>query len=78
MKIEIEVSDLELFSKAFNNAVVALGDITSAIIFGLDPQINSTKSKVLESLPQSDLEARMDSLKDVYYQILEIEGREAR
>lgn len=78
MKIEIEVSDIELFSKAFNNAVVALGDITSAIIFGLDPQISSTKFKVLESLPQSDLEARMDLLKNVYYQILEIERRKAR
>lgn len=38
MKIEIEISDIELFAKALNNAFIAYGDIVSSInLYGIEP-----------------------------------------
>ena len=75
MKIEIEVSDFNLFLKAFNNAVSAYGDIVSSIMLGCDPQINSSRFQILNDLTNEELKARMLELKNVYYQFIELERR---
>lgn len=75
MKIEIEVSDIELFAKALNNAFLAYWDITSAIDLGLDPQIRTTKFLPLGELPDGELKNRFEELERVYLQVEEIERR---
>lgn len=73
MVIKIEVSDLELFSKALNNALVAYGDIVYSIGMGLDPQISSSKFSKLKAPPIEELQARVNELIDVYNQVVEKE-----
>ena len=76
MKIEIEVSNIELFSKALNNALVAYRDIVTCInVFGIDPQISSKEFTKLADLPAKELTGRLNELKQVYLQIENIERR---
>ena len=73
MKVEIEVKDLETFSKALNNAMIAYWDMIASINLGLYPQINGNRFKSLEKLPEEELLNRRNALLDVYYQIERIE-----
>ena len=70
MKITIEVPDIELFAKAFNNAVVACGDIYWSIDIGCTVPL---KFEGLAALPTEELKARHKCLYDVYKQIEQIE-----
>ena len=75
MKIEIEISNIELFSKALNNAFLAYGDIVHSINLGCGPQIITTKFLPLTKLSDNELRNRLEELKKVYLQIEEIERR---
>lgn len=73
MKVEIEIKDLETFSKALNNAMIVYWDMIASINLGLHPQINGSRFKPLESLPEEELLNRRNALLDVYNQIERIE-----
>lgn len=75
MKIEIEVSDIELFAKALNNAFLAYWDIITAIDLGCEPQIRATKFLPLGELPDGELKNRFEELERVYLQVEDIERR---
>ena len=75
MKIEIEVTDIELFAKALNNAFLAYWDIITAIDLGCDPQVKATKFLPLGELPDGELKNRLEELEKVYLQVEEIERR---
>lgn len=75
MKIEIEVSDLELFGKALNNAFLAYWDIIHAINLGCEPQIKTTRFLPLGELPDGELKNRLEELEKVYLQVEDIERR---
>ena len=70
MKITIEVDDVELFAKGFNNAIATFGDVVYAISIGC--QVPS-RFKVLETIPEKELTARYNCLVDAYEQIEQIE-----
>ena len=75
MKIEIEVTDIELFTKALNNAFVAYWDIVSAIDLGCEPQIRTAKFMPLGALPNGELKNRFEELERVYLQVEDIKRR---
>lgn len=75
MKIEIEVTDIELFAKALNNASLAYWDIITAIDLGCEPQIRTAKFLPLGALPNGELKNRFEELERVYLQIEDIERR---
>ena len=75
MKIEIEVTDIELFAKALNNAFVAYWDIVSAINLGCEPQIRTAKFLPLGALPNGELKNRFEELERVYLQVEDIKRR---
>ena len=75
MKIEIEISDLELFGKALNNAFLAYWDIVHAIDLGCDPQVRTTRFLPLGELPDGELKNRLMELENVYDQVLDLERR---
>ena len=75
MKIEIEVTDIELFAKALNNAFLAYWDIVTAIDLGCDPQVRATRFLPLGELPDGELKNRLEELEKVYLQIEDIERR---
>ena len=75
MKIEIEVTDIELFAKALNNAFLAYWDIVSAIDLGCEPQIRTAKFMPLGALPNGELKNRFEELERVYLQVEDIERR---
>ena len=70
MKITIEVPDIELFAKAFNNAVAACGKIYWSIC--MECTVPSD-FEALRTLPEKELVARHRCLRDVYEQIEQIE-----
>ena len=70
MKITIEVNDIELFAKGFNNAIATFGDVVYAIDIGCEVP---SRFKVLETIPHENLLARYNCLVDVYEQIEQIE-----
>lgn len=63
MKVEIEVSDIQLFVKALNNAIISYGDIVFGIMLGCEIP---SKLKSLKKIPFSELEDRVHCLKNVY------------
>ena len=75
MKIELEVKDLELFAKAFNNAVITYGDIVSSIRLCCDPSLRPSVKESLSKIPEEELVKRMNILYDTYTQIEELERR---
>ncbi len=75
MKIEIEVTDIELFAKALNNAFLAYWDIITAIDLGLEPQVRATRFLPLGELPDGELKNRFEELERVYLQVEDIERR---
>ena len=75
MKIEIEVSNLELFGKALNNAFLAYWDIVHAIHLGCEPQVRATRFLPLGELPDGELKNRLEELERVYLQVEDIERR---
>ncbi len=75
MKIEIEITNIELFSKALNNSFLAYADIVSSINLGLEPQISALRFFPLMELSHDELDARYNELKQVYLQVEDIERR---
>lgn len=75
MKIELEVKDLELFAKAFNNAVITYGDIVSSIRLGCDPGLRLSVKESLSKIPEEELIERINILYNTYTQIEELERR---
>ena len=75
MKIEIEVTDIELFAKALNNAFLAYWDIVTAINLGCEPQIRAARFLPLGELPDGELKNRLMELENVYDQVLNLERR---
>lgn len=72
MKVEIEVDNIELFTTALNNAIVAYGDVLYGIYLGCE--IPSQFNK-LKTLPFEQLKIRQECLKNVYRQIEQIENK---
>lgn len=72
MKIEIDVSDIQLFAKALNNAIASYGDIAFGIMFGCEIP---SKLESLRQIPFRELENRIHCLKEVYKQIEELETK---
>ena len=70
MKIEIEVEDISLFAKALNNACISYSDIIWGIYIGCEVP---SKFDPLKKLPEDELKARIDCLKNVYRQVENIE-----
>lgn len=70
MKIEIEVEDISLFVKALNNACISYGDVIWGIYIGCEVP---SKFAPLKKLPEGELKARIDCLKDVYRQVENME-----
>lgn len=76
MKIEIEISDIELFAKALNNAFIAYGDIVSSVnLYGIEPQLSTIRYLPLMKLSSEELDARYNELKSAYLQVENIERR---
>ena len=76
MKIEIEISDIELFAKALNNAFIAYSDIVSSInLYGVEPQLSTIRYLPLMELSSEELDARYNELKSAYLQVEDIERR---
>lgn len=75
MKITIEVNDLELFAKGFNNAIAAYGDIVWSIKIGCGIP---SRFEVLKEIPVEDLIDRHNCLVDVYEQVVQIEQLKGR
>ena len=75
MKIEIEISSLDLFGKALNNAFLAYWDIVHAIDLGCEPQVRTTRFLPLGELPDGELKNRLEELERVYLQVEDIERR---
>lgn len=69
-QITLEVDDISLFAKAFNNAIASYGDIIASIYFRCEIP---GKFLPLKELPQQELNMRIKCLKDVYSQIEQIE-----
>ena len=70
MKLTIEVPNIELFAKAFNNAVATCGNIYWSVCAGCEVPSNF---EALKTIPEEELMARIKCLKGVYKQIEEIE-----
>lgn len=73
MKITIEIPDIKTAVSAINNAVIAYGDIISALILGCDvPE----KFKVLTQLSDDELMERFYCLKSIYEQLEVVENNQ--
>ena len=73
MKITLDIPNIKIFTDGLNNAIIAYGNIVSAIQFGCEiPQ----KLQLLQTLEDDVLKDRFDCLKDVYKQLIEIEKGE--
>ena len=70
MKIEIEVEDISLFAKAFNNACVSHTENTRALMLGCDVPKDIEPLRVL---PDEELLERLRCLYNVNRQIEKIE-----
>lgn len=69
-QIVLEVDDISLFARAFNNAIASYGYIVSGIYFGCEIP---SKFLPLKELQQEELNMRVKCLKDVYSKIEQIE-----
>ena len=72
MKIELEINDIEILSKALNNALATYGDIIFSSIMRCDIPLKFEK---LKDLPDEELIKRVNAIKDIYKQIEKIEER---
>ena len=70
MKITIEVPNIKLFAKAFNNAVAACGETYWSICMGCNVP---SRFEPLKTVPEEELVARFKCLRDVYEQVEAIE-----
>lgn len=75
MKIEIEVSDLEMFISGLNNALVCFGDIISSIRLGCEPGILTKNKIALEAIGEEKLETRYKELVNIYTDLIDLERR---
>ena len=75
MEIILNINDIELLAKALNNAFLAYQDIISTISLGISPQINSNRFEGLSNLSEEELKKRYEELKNIYFQIEDIERR---
>lgn len=76
MKIELEVSDISLATDAINNGLIALDDIRAEIfLMGYSKQhakFNKLAGNNFDN-PTETLDKRLDELKFIYDQLLDIE-----
>ena len=72
MKIELETNNIEILSKALNNALATYGDIVFSSIMRCDVPLKFEK---LKDLPDEELIKRVNAIKDIYKQIEKIEER---
>ena len=72
MKIELEINDIEVLSKALNNALTSYGDIVFSTIMRCNIPLKFEK---LKDLPDEELMRRVNAIKDIYKQIEKIEER---
>ena len=72
MKIELETNNIEILSKALNNALATYGDIVFSSVMRCDIPIKFEK---LKDLPDEELIKRVNAIKDIYKQIEKIEER---
>lgn len=72
MKIELEINDIEVLSKALNNTLISYGDIIFSRVMRCDVPLKFEK---LKDLPDEELMRHLNALKDIYRQIEKIEER---
>lgn len=70
MEIKLQVKDIELFTKALNNALIAYNEVVNAITLGCDIP---SKLEPLRKLDDYELICRRNCLADVYKQVEAIE-----
>lgn len=73
MKIEIEISDIEFFTKAFNNSIVVFADVISAMNFDCEPTLRHRVVEQLKKIPAEEREKRFQELRKVYLQLEKLE-----
>lgn len=73
MEIKINVNNLETFISALNNAIIAYNDIRAPFFFGIEKENLDSKWYENTSLNYEILTERVEELKYVYDQLLELE-----
>lgn len=73
MKIEIEISDLELFVKALNNSLAVYGCAVRSRQLGCELGYSSNVREAFDKIPEEELVKRWQELKQMYKQIETLE-----
>lgn len=73
MKIKIEVPNLKTLVDALNNSVLVYADVITAIKLGCNPGIRTKLADALETLPEEELQQRLNTLMGLYIQLNEKE-----
>lgn len=73
MEIKINVNNLETFISALNNAMIAYNDIRGPFFFGIEKENLDSKQYENTGLNYEILTERLEELKYVYNQLLELE-----
>lgn len=72
-EIKINVNDLETFISALNNAIIAYNDVRASFFFGIEEENLNSKWYKNTNLNYEILTKRIEELKYVYDQLLELE-----
>lgn len=73
MEIKININNLETFIAALNNAIIAYNDIRAPFFFGIEEENLNSKWYENTGLNYEILTERIEELKYVYDQLLELE-----
>ena len=73
MEIKINVNNLETFVSALNNAIIAYNDIRAPFFLGIEEENLDSKWYENTNLNYEILTERIEELKYVYDQLLELE-----
>lgn len=73
MEIKINVNNLETFISALNNAIVAYNDVRAPFFFGIEKENLDPKWYENTNLNYEILTKRLEELRYVYDQLLELE-----
>lgn len=69
-QIILDIEDITLFASALNNAILAYNDIVFGVLYGCEV---SHKFAPLRNLSEEQLLSRIECLKGVYDQVIQIE-----
>jgi len=74
LKVELEIEDLKTTIDGLNNAYVALNDIRTGFLLGLETpeKFNFLKSTTLDGLTEK-IDPRLSAVRDLYNQLVKYE-----